>query len=103
MEHSEPVIVNAEVRLHARILGLQVLPKGPQSALRLLESEIPGVNTPMLYLGMLFATFCWHVEDHYLYSINFQHQGAAKTWCAAAKTLDLNHEALVYCCQDLGF
>ena len=66
--------------------GLQSLPKGPQSALRLLASEIPGVNTPMLYLGMLFSTFCWHVEDNYLYSINIQHQGAAKTWCVAAKT-----------------
>ena len=60
----------------------QVLPKGTLSALRLLGAEVPGVNSPMLYIGMLFASFCWHVEDNYLYSVNFQHLGAAKTWCA---------------------
>lgn len=62
---------------------MQVLPRVPGSTLQLLEGEIPGVSTPMLYVGMIYATFAWHVEDHYLYSINYQHQGAAKTWCAA--------------------
>ncbi len=57
-----------------------MLPKCPASVLRLLEADIPGVTSPMLYIGMLFATFCWHVEDNYLYSINYQHLGAAKTW-----------------------
>ena len=59
---------------------MQVLPKLPSSTLDLLAGEIPGVSTPMLYIGMVSATFAWHVEDHYLYSINYQHQGAAKTW-----------------------
>ena len=62
---------------------MQVLPRVPGSTLQLLEGEIPGVSTPMLYVGMIYATFAWHVEDHYLYSINYQHQGAAKTWYAA--------------------
>ena len=59
---------------------LQVLPHEAQSPLRLLKGDAPGVSSPMLYIGMLFATFAWHVEDHYLYSINYQHLGAAKTW-----------------------
>ena len=29
---------------------------------------------------MLFASFCWHVEDHYAHSINYMHWGAPKTW-----------------------
>lgn len=50
------------------------------SVLRLLRTPIPGVTDPMLYIGMLFSMFAWHVEDHYLYSINYHHCGAFKTW-----------------------
>lgn len=52
----------------------------PNSVLRLVEAAIPGVTDPMLYIGMLFSMFAWHVEDHYLYSINYHHCGASKTW-----------------------
>ena len=31
-------------------------------------------------MGSLFSSFCWHVEDQFLYSINFLHEGQAKTW-----------------------
>ena len=34
----------------------------------------------MLYLGMLFSMFCWHVEDNYMYSVSYLHEGAPKTW-----------------------
>lgn len=60
--------------------NMKDLPKGDESVLRELAYAVPGVSSPMLYLGMLFANFAWHVEDHWLYSINYQHLGASKTW-----------------------
>ncbi|XP_020582957.1 lysine-specific demethylase JMJ706-like isoform X2 [Phalaenopsis equestris] len=60
--------------------NLKMLSRLPKSVLRLLQFSIPGVTDPMLYIGMLFSMFAWHVEDHFLYSINYHHCGAAKTW-----------------------
>ena len=65
---------------------VQMLPKDVESTLRLIKGEIPGVTAPMLYVGMLFATFAWHVEDHNLYSINYHHLGAPKTWYGVPET-----------------
>ncbi|XP_027189101.2 lysine-specific demethylase JMJ13-like [Cicer arietinum] len=72
-----------------------------QSSLRLVDRGIPGITDPMLYIAMLFSMFAWHVEDHYLYSINYHHSGAHKTWYGvpsyAASEFEktvLNH---VYC------
>ena len=60
--------------------SLQRLADHERSLLRFVEYAIPGVNAPMLYFGMLFSMFCWHVEDCYMYSVSYLHEGANKTW-----------------------
>ncbi|KAK2079606.1 hypothetical protein QBZ16_002001 [Prototheca wickerhamii] len=42
--------------------------------------EIPGVTSPMAYFGSWKSFFGWHKEDIDLYSINYNHVGAAKIW-----------------------
>jgi len=77
-------------QLGRSLWNLSRLPKLRGSLLSHVLEALPGVNEPMLYVGMLFSQFCWHVEDHYLFSISFLHAGAPKTWygvpaCDAAK------------------
>ncbi|KAJ0785429.1 putative [histone H3]-dimethyl-L-lysine(36) demethylase [Helianthus annuus] len=50
------------------------------SLLKFVEEDIPGVTSPMIYMGMLYSWFAWHVEDHDLHSLNYMHMGAGKTW-----------------------
>ena len=52
----------------------------PSNLLRTVGAKIPGLTRPWLYFGMMFSAFCWHVEDHYLGSVNYLHAGAPKTW-----------------------
>jgi hypothetical protein len=44
------------------------------------EILISGVNVPWIYYGMIYSTFCWHVEDLYMYSVNYLHSGEPKVW-----------------------
>lgn len=60
--------------------NLNNLPLLGESLLRYIRSDISGMTVPWIYLGMMFSAFCWHNEDHYTYSINYQHWGATKTW-----------------------
>jgi hypothetical protein len=57
--------------------------RGDESLLRNVP-EISGITTPMLYIGMLFASFCWHYEDSFMPSINYHHEGAPKLWYGCA-------------------
>ncbi|CAM6047535.1 unnamed protein product [Sphagnum compactum] len=56
--------------------------RSPGSLLQFMPNEVPGVTSPMVYIGMLFSWFAWHVEDHELHSLNYLHMGASKTWYA---------------------
>ncbi|QPG96490.1 hypothetical protein C2857_004353 [Epichloe festucae Fl1] len=60
--------------------NLNILPLHPESLFRHIKSDISGMTVPWVYVGMIFSTFCWHNEDHYAYSANYQHFGATKTW-----------------------
>lgn len=60
--------------------NLNKLPIMKDSLLHYLNQLIPGISSPMIYVGMMFSSFCWHTEDNYLYSTNFIHNGAPKTW-----------------------
>ncbi|KAM7250286.1 hypothetical protein ACFE04_022169 [Oxalis oulophora] len=60
--------------------NLNNFPKLPGSVLSYESGEISGVLVPWLYIGMCFSSFCWHVEDHHLYSLNYMHWGAPKLW-----------------------
>ncbi|XP_043691747.1 lysine-specific demethylase JMJ703-like isoform X2 [Telopea speciosissima] len=60
--------------------NLNNFPRLPGSVLSFESSDISGVLVPWLYIGMCFSSFCWHVEDHHLYSLNYNHWGAPKIW-----------------------
>jgi histone demethylase JARID1 len=60
--------------------NLNIMPYHADSLFRHIKSDISGMTVPWLYVGMIFSTFCWHNEDHYAYSANYQHFGSTKTW-----------------------
>ncbi|BHF72118.1 demethylase [Sparganum proliferum] len=60
--------------------NLNNLPVFGNSVLRFIKGNIDGMKVPWCYVGMVFSTFCWHIEDHWSCSINFMHWGEPKTW-----------------------
>lgn len=46
-------------------------------------------------MGMMFSTFCWHVEDLWINSFNYSHVGKTKTWYIIPKKDKEKFEAFV--------
>ncbi|KAG9352857.1 hypothetical protein JZ751_017433 [Albula glossodonta] len=63
--------------------NLNNLPVMDPSVLTHVTADICGMKLPWLYVGMCFSSFCWHIEDHWSYSINYLHWGEPKTWYGA--------------------
>ncbi|XP_042000102.1 putative lysine-specific demethylase JMJ16 isoform X1 [Salvia splendens] len=73
--------------------NLNNFPRLPGSVLSFESGDISGVLVPWLYIGMCFSSFCWHVEDHHLYSLNYMHWGAPKLWYGVPASDALKLEA----------
>lgn len=61
-------------------MNLLNLPHAENSLLPFLQKDISGMTKPWIYVGSKFSTFCWHLEDQYTLSANYQHEGAPKVW-----------------------
>ncbi|EDO15670.1 hypothetical protein Kpol_1008p7 [Vanderwaltozyma polyspora DSM 70294] len=61
-------------------MNLINLPRAEGSLLPVFGKRISGMTVPWIYVGSKFSTFCWHLEDQYTLSANYQHEGAPKVW-----------------------
>ncbi|KAG6430265.1 hypothetical protein SASPL_108329 [Salvia splendens] len=77
---AEQVSSDSDIKYINSGWNLNNFPRLPGSVLSFESSDISGVLVPWLYIGMCFSSFCWHVEDHHLYSLNYMHWGAPKLW-----------------------
>ncbi|ESQ40332.1 hypothetical protein EUTSA_v10012447mg [Eutrema salsugineum] len=75
--------------------NLQTIARSPGSVTRFMPDDIPGVTSPMVYIGMLFSWFAWHVEDHELHSMNYLHTGSPKTWYAVPADYAFEFEEVI--------
>lgn len=82
--------------------NLNNLPVTKQSLLSSMSGDISGMKVPWLYVGMCFSAFCWHIEDHWTYSINYLHWGEPKTWYGVPREdAEKLEEVMQNCAPDL--
>lgn len=70
--------LDADFEYETNLFNLNNIHNSPNSLLRVVENKkdkISGITLPWMYVGMQFATFCWHVEDLFLHSVNYNHLG----------------------------
>lgn len=75
--------------------NMRIVARSPGSLICNMPDEVPGVTSPMVYIGMLFSWFAWHVEDHELHSLNYLHTGSPKTWYAVPGDAALSLEEVI--------
>ena len=64
--------------------NLNNLPSLGDSLLKHLDDSIAGVTLPWMYMGMMFSSFCWHIEDHMFYSSEISVCVSFQTACCSA-------------------
>jgi len=69
-------------------------PNKLNSRLRRYSPPIQGVTSAMLYAGQWAAMFAFHVEDMNLYSVNYLHCGAPKSWYSVPPSFARRFEAM---------
>uniref|UniRef100_A0A182J0J0 [histone H3]-trimethyl-L-lysine(4) demethylase n=1 Tax=Anopheles atroparvus TaxID=41427 RepID=A0A182J0J0_ANOAO len=77
---ASPYLTQSDQEYAESSWNLNNLPVLDESILGHINADISGMKVPWMYVGMCFATFCWHNEDHWSYSINYLHWGEPKTW-----------------------
>uniref|UniRef100_A0A7E4ZY19 SET domain-containing protein n=1 Tax=Panagrellus redivivus TaxID=6233 RepID=A0A7E4ZY19_PANRE len=75
--------------------NLNNMPIAPQSVFHHLEENISGMTIPWVYVGSCFSLFCWHVEDHWTYSINYMHEGDTKVWYGVPEACAAKFDSLM--------
>ncbi|CCD24341.1 histone demethylase NDAI_0D00270 [Naumovozyma dairenensis CBS 421] len=86
-------------------MNLINLPTAKGSLLKELRyKNISGLTLPWLYVGSKFSTFCWHMEDQYTLSANYQHEGSPKIWYSIPPIYYGIFNSLIFdICPDLTF
>ncbi|EFJ51032.1 hypothetical protein VOLCADRAFT_57805 [Volvox carteri f. nagariensis] len=78
--------------------NLNNLPRleGPHpSLLRHVSAPLPGLTTPWLQVGMMFSSTTWHLEEHLMYDVSYNHLGDPRRCYAVPNSHRAAFEAAV--------